>query len=253
MRIVKWLISDVMTLSHTDRITWLLIAACARGDMSDIQQLATQVDSDVTRVMSQALRVACYRGRDDVVKWLTSHTTADVRSFGLMPTVRGEVTSLMAACDRSNCSIVRRLLQCVTPHAVNMMSGYIRDTALHFTVCSEAKANLQLIEACIDGNIDKAANMLHVSNLDLQAAGGSTALHWACGQGHVEIVRMLLSHFASTDVTDDCRRTSAMWAETMGHTEVLPYLQCTLSATPDSHVHVSDNNKHRVNIISVVC
>jgi hypothetical protein len=84
MRIVKWLISDVMTLSHTDRIRWLLITACARGDMSDIQQLATQVDSDVTRVMSQALRVACYNGRDDVVKWLTSHTTADVSSRGVI-------------------------------------------------------------------------------------------------------------------------------------------------------------------------
>jgi hypothetical protein len=137
MRIVKWLISDVMTLSHTDRITWLLIAACARGDMSDIQQLATQVDSDVTRVMSQALRVACYNGRDDVVKWLTSHTTADVSSRGVILSVDGEVTSLMVACDMSRCGIVRRLLQCVTPHTVNMMSGNIRDTALHFIVCSE--------------------------------------------------------------------------------------------------------------------
>jgi hypothetical protein len=99
MRIVRWLISDVMTLSHTDRIRWLLVTACARGDMSDIQRLATQVDSDVTRVMSQALRVACYRGRDDVVKWLTSHTTAAVSGLGLVHETNGEVTSLMVACE----------------------------------------------------------------------------------------------------------------------------------------------------------
>jgi glycine cleavage system aminomethyltransferase T len=99
MRIVRWLISDVMTLSHADRIRWLLTAACARGDMRDIQQLATQVDSDVTRVMSQALRVACNNGRDDVVKWLTSHTTADVSSLGVIHKQYGEMTSLMVACE----------------------------------------------------------------------------------------------------------------------------------------------------------
>jgi hypothetical protein len=60
MRIVTWLISDVMQLSQSDRIKWLLTTACARGDLSVVKQLATQVDSDVTRVMSQALRVACY-------------------------------------------------------------------------------------------------------------------------------------------------------------------------------------------------
>jgi hypothetical protein len=73
-----------MTLSHADRIRWLLFTECARGDMRDIQQLAALVDSDVTRVMSQALRVACDNGRDDVVKWLTSHTTADVSSFDVV-------------------------------------------------------------------------------------------------------------------------------------------------------------------------
>jgi ankyrin repeat protein len=99
MRIVIWLISDVMTLSHTDRITWLLTAACARGDMRDIQQLATQVDRDVTRVMSQALRFACNNGREDVVKWLTSHTTADVSSLGVIYKPYGEMTSLMVACE----------------------------------------------------------------------------------------------------------------------------------------------------------
>jgi hypothetical protein len=53
----------------------------------------------VTRVMSQALRVACHNGRDDVVKWLMSHTTADVSSRGVIREPDGEVTSLMTACD----------------------------------------------------------------------------------------------------------------------------------------------------------
>jgi hypothetical protein len=136
-----------------------------------------------------------------------------------------------------------------------MMSGNRRDTALHFIVWSEAEANCQLVNACYVGDIDTAANMLHVSNVNLQAAGGQAALHLACWQGHVDIVRMLLAVFASTDVTDDDRYTPAMWAETTGHTEVLPYLQytdCTQSATPDSHVHMPEsNNTVPISVLSV--
>jgi hypothetical protein len=49
--------------------------------------------------------------------------------------------------------------------------------------------------------------------------------------GDVEIVRMLLSAFADTHITDD-RSTYTRYdaLKFHGHTEVLPYLQCTLSA-----------------------
>jgi hypothetical protein len=87
VHIVEWLISDVMHLSYTDRIRWTFVTACVCArDVSDIQQLATRVHSDVTSVMSQALRVACYNGRHDVVKWLTSHTTADVSNAAVIKT-----------------------------------------------------------------------------------------------------------------------------------------------------------------------
>jgi ankyrin repeat protein len=105
--------------------------------------------------------------------------------------------------SQGNGGIVRRLLQCVTPHTVNMASGSIRNTALHFIIDNEAEANLLLVDACVDGNIDAAANIFHVSNINLQVVGGLTALHLASMQGYVDIVRMLLSAFASTDVTDN--------------------------------------------------
>jgi hypothetical protein len=124
--IVKWLVSDVMHLSHTDRIRWTFVSACGFGKLGDIQQLATRVHSDVTSVMSQALRVACFNGRHDIVKWLTSHTTADVSSSEVIETENGEMTSLMTACNRGYNRIAIQLLQCVTPHTVNMMSGHCK-------------------------------------------------------------------------------------------------------------------------------
>jgi hypothetical protein len=40
-------------------------------------------------------------------------------------------------------------------------------------------------------------------------------------------------------------------AEAAGHTDVLPYLQCPMSVTPDSLVHVSDNNTVSISVSSV--
>jgi hypothetical protein len=118
VRVVNWLISDVMHLSDTDRIRWTFVTACVRGDVSDIQQLATRVHSDVTSVMSQALKVACYNGRHDVVKWLTSHTTADVSSVGVIRIYDGEMTSLMAACnDGSQAYCHTTTTVCYTTHS----------------------------------------------------------------------------------------------------------------------------------------
>jgi hypothetical protein len=149
VHIVEWLISDVMHLSYTDRIRWTFVTACVRGDVSDIQQLATRVHSDVTSVMSQALRVMCYSGRHDIVKWLTSHTTADISSAAVIKLENGEMTSLMAACFWGHNHIAIQLLQCVTPHTVNMMSGRVRDTALHLTCSSETER--RLYNACTKG------------------------------------------------------------------------------------------------------
>lgn len=104
---------------------------------------------------------------------------------------------------------------------------------MHFIVFSEVKATSLLTDAFLDGNIDTAGNMLDVSDINIQIDSGLTALHLACMHGYVDIVRMLLSHFARTDITDDERYTPAMHAEIMGHTEVLPHLQCPMSVTPD--------------------
>jgi ankyrin repeat protein len=63
---------------------------------------------------------------------------------------------------------------------------------------------------------------------------------------------MLLSAFADTHITDDDRRTPAMLAELHGHTELLPYLRCTLSYSPGIVEHVSNNNNSvSISLVSV--
>jgi hypothetical protein len=247
--IVEWLTSDVMHLSHTDRIRWTFVTACVRGDVSDIQQLATRVHSDMTSVMSQALRVACYNGRHDVVKWLTSQTTADVSSAAVIYTVDGKMTSLMAACLWGHKRIAIQLLQCVTPHTVNMMSGTARDTALHLTCFSGN--HIQLYEVCGRGDVSAINDLLCSSDVDFQDNSGHTAIHVACTYGQVEATRLLLSVFARTDITDNDRDTPAMVAQQHGNTTLLPYLHCTLTESLDSNstsTRVTDNNTDTVSL-----
>jgi ankyrin repeat protein len=247
--IVEWLISDVMHLSHTDRIRWTFVTACVRGDVSVIRQQATRVHSDMTSVMSQALTVACFNGRDDVVKWLTSHTTADVSSTAVIRTFDGEVTSLMAACDTGHNRIAIQLLQCVTPHTVNMMSSTARDTALHLTCFSET--DTRLYYACLNGDVDAVTDLVYTTEVDLQVIGGMTALHVACSHGDVEVTRLLLSVWARTNITDYDRCTPAMLAQQYGFTTLLPYLNRTLSESRDNDstsTRVTDNNTDTVSI-----
>jgi ankyrin repeat protein len=134
-----------------------------------------------------------------------------------------------------------------------MMSGRKANTALHFAICCETDEHRRMQIVCLDGDIAAVTATIYVSNLDLQIAHDYTALHFVCVRGDVEIVRMLLSAFANTHITYDDRRTPAMSAELHGHTEVLSYLQCTLSATTDISALVSanDNNVSTLSVLSV--
>jgi ankyrin repeat protein len=250
VHIVEWLISDVMHhLSHTDRIRWTFVTACVRGDLSDIQQLAKRVHSDVTSVMNHALRVACYNGRHDVVKWLTSHTTADVSSAGVLKTNNRTMTSLMAACFMGHNRIAIQLLQCVTPHTVNMMSGEYGDTALHLICFSEIDG--RLFNACVDGDIDCMSDLLYTSDVNFQGRNGATSMHVACRSGHVEATRLLLSVFARTDITDINRDTPVMVAQKFKYTILLPHLRRTLTDTSDincTSTRVTDTSTDTVTI-----
>jgi hypothetical protein len=131
--LMQWLLSEIQ-LSHDERVRWRLASASARGDINTVRLLAAHVERDHTNVMRHLLKTASYAGRVDVVDWLMTYTTADVSLCGEIDTSSGAMTSLAVACYRGHVDIVRSMLQCVTPHTINIQCGMCMDSALHFTI-----------------------------------------------------------------------------------------------------------------------
>lgn len=217
--IVEWLTRDIMNLSPADVTRWKLISACARGDVSMVEDLVTRVTTDVEGVMSQALRIACYTSNLNVAQWLTSHTRVDVDSFDSFSEIDDELTLLMRM-RRSG----TREPQPVPSATHVMLSGCCRrETALHAAIGTEISSDASLHAACFNGDIYTATQLVYECDVNLQLTNGCTSLHYACARGDKEVVQVLLSAFAKTDVRDENRHTPAMTAAIHGNFE-LPLL-----------------------------
>lgn len=60
--------------------------------------------------------------------------------------------------------------------------------------------------------------------LNNQDWNGRTGLHGAALNGHIQIVRLLLSHGADTNIQNDWGKTALMEAEREGHEEIVSEL-----------------------------
>jgi hypothetical protein len=232
---MQWLLSEIQ-LSHDERVTWWLATASARGDINTVRLLAAQVERDHTNVMSRALRSASYTGRADVVDWLMTHTTADVRLCGEIKIARGTMTSLGVACYRGHADTVVTLLQCVPPHTVNILCGRCMDSALHFTIWyTGPKWDKTFHSACARSDKKRLGSLLYSVYVDQQDVNGFAPLHLACLNDDKYIVESLLSVFARTDITDDGRRTPIDRAKRYKNTNVLSCFTPLLSLRDTTH------------------
>jgi ankyrin repeat protein len=177
VEIVTWLLGG-MRLSRDMR--WLLATASACGDIDAVRLLAVQAGVTSTEAMSLALRVACSNGNGKVVDWLMTHTTADVSLCSKLDTAEGIMTSLTAACFYGNVDTVVTLLQCVTPHTVNIQCGRYNDSALHFVIFFSNKENWKhsLHNACAQANIGDVIIAVHDTDVNMIDQSGSGVSAW---------------------------------------------------------------------------
>jgi ankyrin repeat protein len=221
--VVNWL----LPLTHptdADYMRWDLVQASARGDMTRVTQLVNTIGRDVTDVMSHAVWTACYWCRVDIVDWLMTHTSADVNYSGVFRTKTGNMTSLAAACYQGHMKVVERLLTNVTLRSeINMVSGKSCNTALHFVIWCTRQTPLH--ESCYRDDTAAVVDVVYESDVNMQDRDGATAMHFACMNGHLDTVKVLLSVFADTSITDDFGRTPVAVCEYCGSPELAHYIQ----------------------------
>jgi ankyrin repeat protein len=183
-----------------------------------------KIGRDVIDVMSHALWAACYNGRVDIVDWLITHTSADVNYNRVIEYCTGSMTSLAEACFQGHARVVKRLLtdgklQC----DVNMANGGKLNTALHEVI---GYTNVPLLhDLCYKGDTAAVVDVVYESDVNMQDRDGCTAMHWACVSGHLDTVKVLLSVFADTDITDDGGKTPVTSCVRYGSPELAHYIQ----------------------------
>jgi ankyrin repeat protein len=151
-----------------------------------------------------------------------THTSADVNYSRVI--FSGSMTSLAAACYEGHVAVVKRLLINVTLQCeVNAVSGVMRNTALHEVIRYTRETPLHV--SCYRGDTAAVVDVVYESDVNMQDKGGRTAMHNACVNGHLDIVKVLLSVFADTDITNDYGDTPVALCEYYGSPELAHYIQ----------------------------
>ena len=86
-------------------------------------------------------------------------------------------------------------------------------------LCKTPDVTLSEVLDCILKNKD-TKNYINAKNND-----GETALMWASYNGHLEVVKLLVTLGADVNAKDKNGNTALMWAIYNGHSEVVAYLK----------------------------
>jgi hypothetical protein len=135
-----------------------------------------------------------------------------------------------------------------------MECGWKKNTVLHLTIWmifanmnadniqtilgASGRGNINddyhaLLIACARGEIDTMSDLLYtcLEVVDWQDNDGRTILHHACKNGHVDVVRALLSVFPRVDIVAESGHTAMELAEFNGYVNIPPHFQNCLITT----------------------
>ncbi len=213
--------------------------AATKGDIQFVCNTINTLNERVIDVaLNRALRYASVNNQTELVLWLLKNTNADVNNTGFVHFSIGESTPLAAACARGHRQIVKALLSnglCL----VNVATTKRRDTPVHSVIWCHRDSWTLLHQAASDGKEEIVDKIM--ANLLTEVAGeryaedvrminsldniGRTPLHIAFLGGHINVVKMLLSYGADTDVRNDDDELIAEIAKTWGHQDLITLLK----------------------------
>jgi ankyrin repeat protein len=220
--VVNWLL-PLTNPTDADYVRYNLVLTSARGDLTHVTQLVIKIGPNATDEMSHALLTACCWGRVEIVDWLMTHTSADVN---YSRAIDNEImTSLATACYEGHMTVANRLLTDATSQCdVNMVTGVKCNAALHNIIWHTRP--IPLHELCYSGDTAAVVNVVYECDVNVQDNNnGRSAMHYACMNGNLDIVKVLLSAFADTNIADDDGMTPAAACEYYSNQELANYIQ----------------------------
>lgn len=185
-----WLVAGVVSAAQSDRS---VVEAAKAQDHGGVQALVA-ADADVNVAQpdgATALHWAAY--------WNAGETAALLISAGAELDVVNDygITPLSLACDNGAIGMVTRLLEAGADPSVARTTG---ETPL--MTCARTGSR-DAVRALLDRGADPNA---------VESWYGQTALMWASGEGHTEIVSDLLSHGADVQVRSEAGFTALLIA-----------------------------------------
>ncbi len=206
LEVVKHLVeslgADVDIWDGQKRVTPLICAA-AHGHLS-VVSLLLKHGCDVNAGLNETTILDTGKARGSALLWAVKMDHPSVvqclleNNAGQHSTVLYSETPLHAAVAVGNYSIVEMLLRHKEPSKVDVHMGPRRDTPLHLAARGEFPNSEETCKVLLQmGNV--SVNQVNTN--------GKTALHLASAANNPEIIKQLLSHWASVDVQDKDGRT----------------------------------------------
>ncbi|UJR37554.1 hypothetical protein I4U23_030255 [Adineta vaga] len=83
-----------------------------------------------------------------------------------------------------------------------------------------------LLCAAEDGDLANIKKLCNLASIDVNKENkhGETALHFACGAGHLDIVKLLADRKANLMITDGSGNNAIYWAARQGHVPIITFL-----------------------------
>lgn len=246
--VARWLL-DEWKSPRIKYISSFLSCTSANGNLNAVKRLSQQYieehnvsgDSvkDLSFCFSQALRVACYQGRSIIAKWLAENTPVDLNSCGVVDYTEDLLTPLVIASCRECLDISKYLVKRITPHTVNKQVSILYDSAINCVIDQEPGG--LPVHTCIErGLVDFLHMLLFNCDVNKQDNRGDTPLHFACIQGNTEITQVLLSIFATSDITNRDGHTPSDLVIISGNFGILEFLKPSMKPQKTSSVNHAD-------------
>lgn len=232
--ITSWAVSLLQDNLENASLSLPSLIAATRGSLDILRVFHQRACADGTwnAQNDYLLHATARNGHSSVARFLIAEARCDVNavdSFGR--------SALMHASSRGHTAVVSELLRQGADTSLVSCAGYnaaedaaaagdIRSLKTLLTGSEGSATGKCLLLSSANGHVGIVEFLLQRTALDPSSTDENnwTPLHWACRNGHAEVVKALLSRGASIDARDNIGRTSLNRAVRIGSLDIVQKL-----------------------------